>query len=121
MSVARKPAPRRAPGRPPGDLGTRERLLELAVGAFAERGLAGTSMRELATEAGVTHASLLHHYPGKGALYGAVLQRIADSLAVWSEPPAEADAEARVVAVVDGYFEWSRRHAAYARIILREL
>ena len=83
----------RAPGRPRGDLGTRERLLELAIPAFAERGFAGTSVRELATAAGVTNASLLHHYPSKEALYGAVLSRIADSLAVWSEPPPGEGAE----------------------------
>src|SRR5436190_82920 len=95
----------RAPGRPRGDLGTRERLVGLAVPAFAERGFAGTSVRELAAAAGVTNASLLHHYPSKEALYGAVLSRIADSLAVWSEPPPGEGAEEAVLAFVDGYVE----------------
>jgi AcrR family transcriptional regulator len=117
-SAAAKP---RSPGRPAGDLHTRERILELAVGSFAERGFAGTSVREIAGAAGITNASLLHHYRGKGALYGAVLERIADSLAVWSEPPPGGSAEDRALATVLGYVEWSREHAQYARIILREL
>jgi len=99
----------------------RERLLDIAVESFAERGFAGTSVRELASAAGITNASLLHHYPRKEALYGAVLQRIADSLAVWSEPPTGCDAETGVVAIVEAYVEWTRRHEAYARLILREL
>ena len=111
----------RAPGRPPGDSQTRERIVALAVGSFAERGFAGTSVREIATAAGITNASLLHHYRGKRALYGAVLERIADSLSVWSEPPPGVSAEDRVLATVLGYVEWSRAHAPYARIILREL
>jgi len=98
----------------------RERLVAIAVDAFAERGFAATSMREIAAAAGITNASLLHHYPGKPALYGVVLERIADSLSVWSEPP-DGTAEDRLVATVGQYFAWSCRHEKYARILMREL
>ena len=54
---------------------TRERILDEAEALFAERGFAGTSMRDIAQHAGLTAASLYNHFEGKEALYTAVLQR----------------------------------------------
>jgi AcrR family transcriptional regulator len=54
---------------------TRERILDVAEGLFAERGLAGTAVRDIAREAGLTAASLYNHFDGKQALYDAVLAR----------------------------------------------
>jgi AcrR family transcriptional regulator len=54
---------------------TRDRILDEAEALFAERGFAGTSMRDIAQRAGLTAASLYNHFEGKDALYAAVLQR----------------------------------------------
>ena len=54
---------------------TRERVLDVAEELFAARGLAGTSMRDIATKAGLKAASLYNHFSGKQALYEAVLRR----------------------------------------------
>jgi AcrR family transcriptional regulator len=54
---------------------TRDRILDVAEALFAERGLAGTSMRDIAARVGVTPASLYNHFLGKEALYAAVLER----------------------------------------------
>ncbi|MCG8588741.1 MAG: TetR/AcrR family transcriptional regulator [Proteobacteria bacterium] len=54
---------------------TRERILDRAEALFAERGLAGTSVRDLAQAVGLTPASLYNHFSGKEALYEAVLER----------------------------------------------
>lgn len=59
----------------PAPVVTRDRILDVAEALFAERGFAGTSMRDLATNAGLTAASLYNHFAGKEALYTAVLQR----------------------------------------------
>src|SRR3979490_3643061 len=40
---------------------------------FSRKGLAGTTTRELAKEAGVSEALLYKHYPSKEALYQAML------------------------------------------------
>jgi AcrR family transcriptional regulator len=58
----------------PGDQ-TRERILDCAEVLFAERGLAGTAVRDIARECGLTAASLYNHFDGKQALYEAVLAR----------------------------------------------
>ncbi len=55
---------------------TRERraqILDAAVQAFTARGYDGTSLRDVASRAGISHTGLLHHYPDKIALLEAVL------------------------------------------------
>lgn len=59
--------PARAPGRPAAaSPELRPRLLDAAIACFARAGIAATSLRSIATEAGVTPA-LLHYYFGDKA------------------------------------------------------
>lgn len=59
--------PARAPGRPAAaSPELRPRLLDAAIACFARTGIAATSLRSIATEAGVTPA-LLHYYFGDKA------------------------------------------------------
>ena len=48
---------------------TPERLRRVSARLFAKQGLAGTSMREIARETGITQAAIYHHYQGKEELY----------------------------------------------------
>jgi AcrR family transcriptional regulator len=54
---------------------TRDRILDTAEALFAEHGFAATSIRDIASHAELTPASLYNHFPGKEALYQAVLAR----------------------------------------------
>lgn len=54
---------------------SRDRILDAAEALFARHGLAGAGVREIAQAAGLTPASLYNHFPGKEALYEAVLER----------------------------------------------
>lgn len=54
---------------------TRERILDASESLFAERGLVGTTVRDIANEVGLKPASLYNHFPSKLALYEAVLER----------------------------------------------
>lgn len=70
--TARVSTPRKARDPRP----TRDVILDAAERRFAERGFAGVSVREIATDAGLKNqASLYHHFKNKRALYEAVLQR----------------------------------------------
>ena len=54
---------------------TSERILDAAEFHFARRGFAGAGMREIAASVDLNPASLYNHFPGKQALYEAVLER----------------------------------------------
>jgi AcrR family transcriptional regulator len=52
---------------------TRGRILQIALQLMAQRGVDGTSMRDLASAAGLNVASLYHYFPSKRELLEAVL------------------------------------------------
>jgi AcrR family transcriptional regulator len=65
---------------------TADRILDAAEALFAERGLAGASLREVAEAVGLRIPSLYNHFPSKAALYAAVLERgMAPILSLLSE------------------------------------
>lgn len=54
----------------------RERVLDAASKLFAERGFAAVTLRDIAAEVGIRHASLYHHVPGgKEELFVEVTER----------------------------------------------
>ena len=54
---------------------TRDRILDAAETLFIEHGFAGTSVRAIATEAGVNLAATNYHFGSKKGLFSAVFQR----------------------------------------------
>ena len=53
----------------------REQLLNIGRGLFAERGLDGTSVEEIAAKAGVSKPVVYEHFGGKEGLYAVVVDR----------------------------------------------
>src|SRR5688572_2403777 len=100
---ASKPAKKRAPGRPMADSpDLRLRLLEAALACFVRKGIAATSLRDIASEAGVTPA-LLHYYFGdKAQLQGEVIaQKILPVFAALREPLLQAGDD--IAALIAGF------------------
>ncbi|MGK5553855.1 TetR/AcrR family transcriptional regulator [Actinomadura kijaniata] len=54
---------------------TRARILDSATELFSRSGFHAVSLRDIAALAGLTHAGLLHHFPGKEELLVQVLGR----------------------------------------------
>jgi TetR/AcrR family transcriptional regulator, regulator of cefoperazone and chloramphenicol sensitivity len=57
---------------PPQDLTARAQIRETALGLFARQGVASTSLRAVAREAGVSPALVVHHFGSKQGLCEAV-------------------------------------------------
>lgn len=60
---------------------TRNRILAVARGMFAEHGYAGSGAREIATAAGVTVGALFHHFDSKAGLFRAVFEQLNTEMA----------------------------------------
>jgi AcrR family transcriptional regulator len=60
---------------------TRAHLIEVATGLFASRGYDGTSIEAVLAESGASRGSLYHHFPGKEALFEAVLENVGARIA----------------------------------------
>ena len=89
---------------------TRGVLIDAATRLFATQGYDGTSVEAVLREAGVSRGSLYHHFPGKDALFLAVLEavdvRINAGLA-----DAMRDAPDGVAALKTGCLAWIRMAA----------
>lgn len=108
---------------------TRDLILDAAERQFAERGFAGVSVREIASEAGLRNqASLYHHFANKRALYEAVLARRVEPLVALvveeqeragpSRRPVLLDPEIAGV-LVDRMLDHLTRHPHLPRLVQR--
>jgi AcrR family transcriptional regulator len=103
-------------------LPTREAILDAAEVLFAERGVDGVAVRDLARELKLTPSSLYNHFPSKQALYEAVLERgLQPFAALFADPdpgPITLEAVRRTVAVIVDHLA---AHPHLARLIQRAL
>ncbi len=119
-------ARRRAPGRPSAAeaVDQRERLLDAALACFVERGIAATSLRDIASRAQVTPALLHYHHGDKARLVEALVEaRLLPALQQVQVRVAAAgdDVRALVLAVVDGLFEAIRQRPWWPQLWVREV
>lgn len=73
---------------PPTPPDTRQRLLEGAARVFARDGIAGSTTREIAREAGVNEVTLFRHFHSKERLIAAVIGENFGLQAAQAQPPA---------------------------------
>ena len=69
--------------------GVRERIEGAALECFVRCGYSATTTREIAAAAGTTAGALYNHYPGKEALFAAVVARYRHKLATSDNPVLE--------------------------------
>jgi len=99
---------------------TRDRLVSTARDLFAERGYEGTSIEAVLAAAGVKRGSLYHHFPGKEALFDAVLDGLLRDIADSTEAAARAAGPDPAANLRAGCFCWLHLalDAAIQRIVL---
>jgi TetR/AcrR family transcriptional regulator, cholesterol catabolism regulator len=77
-------------------LDRRQRIIDSAATAFASRGVAATTVRQIADEVGILSGSLYHHFESKEAIVEAIIspyldelrQRYREALAGAADPPS---------------------------------
>ena len=101
----------------------RQQILDVAERLFAARGVHGTSVRDVAGELSIPTASLLHHFPRKERLYGAVLERIAVALAEVLERGTEGagDHATKLRRLTRRFWRWSQARPDHCVLLLRDM
>ena len=98
---------------------TRERILDVAERLFAQKGFAGTVVRDIAREAGLTAPSLYNHFDGKQALYEAVLARGVQPLVDLMAGLGKAE-EIRSADILNAFMDHFANHPDLPRLIQHE-
>jgi len=80
---------------PRGAASTRERILDVALDLFTEKGFDGTSLREISERLGVTKAALYYHFASKDDILMALHMRLhelgKDALSQMTEEPVSLE------------------------------
>jgi TetR/AcrR family transcriptional regulator len=105
------------------DLSTARRIVATAEDIFAEQGLAGARMDEIARAAKVNKALLYYYFRSKEELHRFVVETLLSQLST-KVGGAGADVPSprnRLSAVVDNFFDFVLAHPNYPRLIQREI
>lgn len=109
------------------DAPTLPRVLDAALSRFAEQGYHGTSIRDLAAEAGLSVPGVYHHYRSKQDILLALMMAVMDELlerseaALASAPEAPADQFDALVESLLRFHMFRRRQAFVASSEIRSL
>jgi len=101
---------------------TRERILEVALPLFAERGYAGASIRAIAKAAGCNVATLAYHFDDKDGLYLTVCQRLHEDLANdFPDVQLGADPRETVEGVIAQAWAFMWSHRLHLQLLIRNV
>ena len=108
---------------------TRNRVLEVATQAFAQSGYEGSSLRQIATRAGIDLATLKYHFGDKPALFAEVyrlgqqafLRAIAPLVAALSRVQTSAELRTQLQTLVDDVYDYMSDNSPFLRITLFRL
>lgn len=109
--------------RPTGPSTTRERLLDVAVQEFAERGFAGAKVDRIARRARVNKAMLYYHFRSKAGLYLTILREQFAALgeAAASARKPELPADQQLNRFIDAIAREAAARPHFPSIWLREI
>ncbi len=100
----------------------RQAILASGLAFFSQYGIHGTSLEQVAEQAGVSKTNLLYYYPSKEALYVAVLKQILD---IWLAPLKAFRADFEPLEAIGEYIrlkmEVSRDHPEASRLFCLEM
>jgi len=121
--VSHAASKRRTSGPEPGaDADVRKAILDAAVAAIEEAGLAAVSMREVARRAGVSHQLPYHYFEDREGILAAIAEVGFDLLgaklrAVFEGPGTGPE---RIAGAGRAYVEFACEHPAHFRVMFRQ-
>ncbi len=101
-----------------------DEILSAALEVFAEHGLAGARVDDIAARAGVSKGTVYRYFPGKEELFReAVRDRVARTLTGLSSAAGRGEPEERLGRFVDAYWAHLRRASfpRFYRLLMAEL
>jgi AcrR family transcriptional regulator len=110
-----------AKSRPAGSA-RREEILLVAAGLFAQKGVAATTVREIADACDMIAGSLYHHFESKDEMVDELLSRSLTQLQTWYRAceAEHAEPEDRLRALIRASFRSLETHPAACAIYLRD-
>jgi TetR/AcrR family transcriptional regulator len=103
---------------------TKQRILDCALNVFAEHGFDGTTVRDVAADAGVNHAMIHYYYSNKEELWRAAVAhlfgRIDKEIDYSAEFLETLPTEAGFKEFVRRYVRYCARHPEHARLMVQE-
>lgn len=102
---------------------TKRKILETAELVFAEKGLYGSRVDEIAERAEVNKRMLYAHFGSKEQLYVAVLEEVYSRLARWEDPllsTRELDCEEAIHRIIRRSFEFLYRNPTFVKLVMWE-
>ncbi|MGH8996717.1 MAG: TetR/AcrR family transcriptional regulator [Acidimicrobiales bacterium] len=110
-------------GAPASGGGQRQNILDTALSLMAQRGVAGTSMRDLAAATGLNVASLYHYFPSKQDLLVAVLaaRGFLDEIAVTAPTPGDRTARIELADLLNELLQSMLEVEDFIRLMLGEV
>lgn len=102
---------------------TRARILDAAIRAFSDSGLAGARTEQIAEEAGVNKALLYYYFKGKEDLYAAALEFVFEGVRTSNIALLEAGVSSgeRILQIVLRSFDRSYSHPALQSLMHQEM
>ncbi len=99
--------------------GPRERILNAAVGVFADHGFRGATTRRLGHAAGVNSALIHYYFKNKDGLFRSVIRMVIEGLLarVGEQPKPLVGAAARLGFLVDAVFAYGTAHPERMRLV----
>lgn len=100
----------------------REQLLAVALDQFAEKGVRGTTIREIAQAAGITEGLIYHYFPSKLALLQAVVERYSLDREVVGMIPAVAALPVReaLVELARRFYDLMQRNRKFVTMVFSD-
>ncbi|GGU18951.1 TetR family transcriptional regulator [Streptomyces lavendofoliae] len=97
----------------------RQQLIGVALELFGRRSPEEVSIDEIAAAAGISRPLVYHYFPGKQSLYEAALRRAADELADRFVEPPEGPLGARLLRVMERFFDFVEEHGPGFSALMR--